>query len=295
MVSTDGAVWPRQRLHLFPIKFTKAKSIENYLEEKFTPGYPVLFSSGRVAISTVLRTFYKKDLVNLFPYASQCVVKSVLHANLIPVTPLDFTVLDISYNQWGQFNTSIKHPPFIEDSIDSLYPIGAKILRSGADFEVWSLAKILGLKFGAIMWCKDQNQAHVLRRIRDNNTNTKLSILRLFLSVIKGWNPICFRLWEKLEFRNLPLLSLEYGVISSSVLGWEKIYNRRLNTYKSVLRELSLQESRFSIENGGVIPAVIDLPVGFILSCDRSVKSLHRIVGTDKSVKVCVLAYQENL
>ena len=295
MVTTDGAVWPKQRLRLFPIKFTKAKSVEDYLEVKFTAGYPVLFSSGRVALSTVLKTFYNKELVHLFPYASQCVVKSVLNANLIPATPLDSTVLDISYNQWGRFNTAIKMSPFIEDSIDSLYPIGAKILRSGADFEVWSLAKILGLKFGAIMWCKDQNQAHELRRIRDNNTNTKLSILRLFLSLIKGWNPICFRFWEKLEFRNLPLLSIEYGVISNSVSRWERIYNNRLYIYKSVLRELLLQEFNFEIEYGSVIPVVIDLPLGFKLSCNRSVKSLHRVVGADKPVKVNVIAYQEHL
>ena len=186
-------------------------------------------------------------------------------------------------------------PPFIEDSIDSFYPIGAKILRSGADFEVWSLAKILGLKFGAIMWCRDQNQAHVLRRIRDNNTNTKLSMLRLFLSIIKGWNPICFRFWEKLEFQNLPLLSIEYGIISNSVLGWEKIYNSRLNIYKSVLGELSLQETNVNVENGSVIPVVIDLPQGFKPSCNRSVKSLHRISGINETVKVKVIAYQEHL
>lgn len=295
MIRKDGAVWPRQRLRLFPIKFANAKNVEDYLEGKFIFGYPVLFSSGRVALSTVLKTFYKKDLVHLFPYASQCVVKSVLHANLIPVTPLDSTVLDISYNQWGRFNNAIKTSPFIEDSIDSLYPIGAKILRSGADFEVWSLAKIFGLKFGAIMWCRDRNQAHLLRNIRDNNTNTKLSIIRFLLSIIKGWSPISFGLWEKLEFRNLPLLSIECGIILNSVLEWENFYKSRLETYKSVIGDLSSQETDVNVENENVIPVVIELPLEVKPSCNSSIKNLHRIVGLNKSVRVNVIAYQEHL
>lgn len=295
MTSKDGAVWPRQRLRLFPVKFAKAEIVENYLSKKFAVGHPVIFSSGRAALFIVLKTFYKGDLVRLFPYASQCVVNSVLRANLIPVTPLDFSILDISYNQWGRFNTTTKKPPFIEDSIDSLYPNGAKILRSGADFEVWSLAKILGLNFGAVMWCRDENQANILKEVRDKGKNTKLSIIRFFLSIIKGLNPKLSRMWERLEFRNLPLLSIEYGVISKTVARWDEIYNSRLRGFESVLSDLSLQKLNTQIESENVIPVVIDLPSGFEFSYDKSVKRLHRIFDNGEIKRINVIAYQEYL
>ena len=295
MTSKDGAVWPRQRLRLFPVKFAKAEIVENYLSEKFAVGHPVIFSSGRAALFIVLKTFYKGDLVRLFPYASQCVVNSVLCANLIPVTPLDVSILDISYNQWGRFNSTTKKPPFIEDSIDSFYPNGAKILRSGADFEVWSLAKILGLNFGAVMWCRDENQANILKEVRDKGKNTKLSIIRFFLSIIKGLNPKLSRMWEKLEFRNLPLLSIEYGVISKTVARWDEIYNSRLKGFKKVLSDLSLQKLDTQIESENVIPVVIDLPSGFEFSYNKSVKRLHRIFDNGEIKSINVIAYQEYL
>ena len=291
---SGGDVWPKKRKISLKIKLSSSEEIESCLQSIFTVGHPVIFSSGRVALTYALKSSFAGETVGLFPYASQCVVSSVIKAGLTPVTPLNFSTIDVSYNQWGRFNNNLVLPPIIEDSVDSFYPANSKILRSGAKYELWSLYKIFGLNYGAVLWCKNKTDADKIKRFR-NSKKLRLRILRSLLSVVKKFNTRLYLKWEELEHRNLELLPFEYGAILNRVTNWQRLYEVRLSDYHSALNGLELASSNQSLEEEGVIPVVIEIPKNFNGKKNLDIRQLHKISKDNGVVKISIFPYQLKL
>jgi putative PLP-dependent aminotransferase (TIGR04422 family) len=291
---SSGDVWPKKRKILLKIKLSSSEEIESCLQSIFTVGHPVILSSGRVAVTYALKSSFVGEVVGLFPYASQCLVSSVIKAGLTPVTPLNFSTIDVSYNQWGRFNNNLVSPPIIEDSVDSFYPANAKILRSGAKYELWSLSKIFGLNYGAVLWCKNKTDADKIKRFR-NSKKLRLRILRSLLSAVKKFNTRLYLKWEELEHQSLELLPFEYGAILNRVTNWQRLYEVRLSDYYSALNGLELASSNQSLEEEGVIPVVIEIPKNFNGKKNLDIRQLHKISNDDGVVKINVFPYQLKL
>jgi len=291
---SSGDVWPKKRKISFKIRLSTSEEIESILQSIFTGGYPVVLSSGRIAISCALKTSFEGDTVGLFPYASQCVVSSVIKAGLVPVTPLNNSKIDISYNQWGRYNKELAAPPIIEDSVDTFYPAHAKILRTGAKYEVWSFSKIFGLKYGAVLWCKHKADADVIKSYR-NSKSLRLRIFRTLVRLVKKFNVVFYFKWEELEYQNLELLPFEYGAILDRVINWQKLYDVRLMEYHTALNDLGLDFSNQRLEAEGVIPVVIELPENFNGKKNQDIYELHRISKNNGVHKICVFPYQVKL
>lgn len=290
----NGDVWIQKNRSGFKFNLSSAEEIEKLLKRHFDSGYPVVLSSGRSAISLAVKLFYKDELVRLFPYASQCVVESILQAGYTPVTPLKFTSLDISYNQWGRMNFSLDNPPFIEDSVDSFYPLGSEILRSGARFEVWSLSKIFGLRYGAILWCRNESDAVEIRAFRNRNTSLLNMLKRSILRKMKGISPQSYKSWENLEFRHIPMFSYEYGRVIAEISSWRTLYNERKQSYFRAVESCGLDVTQAIEDFSGVIPVVIELikDVSVDNHHNNDFRKLHRIVDFDVKTPITIFPYQ---
>ncbi len=288
-------IWPRSVKKRFPPTTSSATQIEIYLKERFKNGHPVVFSSGRSAMNFVLKHFFKKQTVRLFPFASQCVVQSVLNAGLTPVTPTDYTSLDISYNQWGKLNRDLSEAPFIEDSVDSFYQLNSKVLRSGAQFEIWSLPKILGTEYGAILWCNRIEDAEKIKQTLQTSgtvfTKTKRNLYRRY----RGVNHTIYKLWEKYEFQNIPLLPHECGEIFTKIKEWETFYSKRMTQFANKVQEMGLDANSELMQFEGVVPVVIEIPEYTVSKSKNEIMQLHRIIGVSKPKLVCIFPYQNRL
>lgn len=289
---TTGDIWFKEKDVSIGFSFAKPESVEKFLEKNFNSGYPVVFSSGRAAISFALKFFYKNKYVNLFPFASQCVVKSVLSAGLIPLTPLDYSKLDIAYHQWGKLNKSLMNAPFIEDAVDSFYPLHSNLLRQGGRFEIWSLSKILGLNYGAILWCRDKADAEKAKEVRNASTNHLKNMVRYGSRRIMKIHKVFYSLWEEFEHEHIPLFSFEYGKILRRISKWESAYKVRLEHYSNAINQLGLDPEVCDREFGGVIPVVIELPNKFSDSPVRDTRELHQILNGNRPTIVSIFPYQ---
>ena len=286
-----GDVWPRKKFFRFRVNFSNPQKIESILKNNFHGGFPVVMSSGRAGIATLIRLFYKCDSIRIFPYASQCVVESLINSNCAPLTPIDKSNLDISYNQWGRYNSFLRNSPFLEDSVDSFYPIGSKILRSGARFELWSISKIFGLSYGAIIWCKHQTDAEEIRKERDSK-NYLLKLIRILLRGTSSLSKRVYTKWQHIEYLNLGLTSLEYGQIYSCVLNWENSYKCKYNLFIKSVSNLNLSQISLELENNNIIPVVIEIPTNLKNRLQKSSKDLHRIVTKKQPISVRIIPYQ---
>jgi putative PLP-dependent aminotransferase (TIGR04422 family) len=287
-----GDIWFKEKGVSIGLSFAKSESIEKFLEKNFNSGYPVVFSSGRAAMSFALKFFYKDKYVKLFPFASQCVVKSVLSAGLIPVTPLDYSRLDIAYHQWGKLNGSLMNAPFIEDAVDSFYPLHSNPLRQGGRFEVWSLSKILGLNSGAILWCRDRHDAEKAKEILNTSTSYLKNMVRYSSRRLMKIHKAFYSLWEDLEHKHLPLFSFEYGTIMKKISKWESAYKERLECYLTAINQLGLDSEVYDDKFGGVIPVVIELPNTLSDNSVKDIWELHQIINGDRPFIVSIFPYQ---
>jgi putative PLP-dependent aminotransferase (TIGR04422 family) len=121
-------IWgPTKHIFTFPKKIS-ARDVNNFFERKFEGGRPVLVSSGRAAISLILQNFHKSSNIQLFPYASQCVVNARYSAGKSPYTALNKEQKTIVFHQWGYKISAIVSRPLIEDAVDTFYPIGTRVL-----------------------------------------------------------------------------------------------------------------------------------------------------------------------
>lgn len=262
------SIWPRTVSLSFIPALGRVEKIEEWFEFNFKEGYPVLVSSGRAAIGLIAR--YVKDLatIQLFPYASQCVVNAFILNGVTPFSGLfTNTAPRIIYHQWGYKSESSGSALFIEDSVDSFFPIGSAVRRADARFEIWSLTKILGLRVGAVLWCKNESDAIALRLLVKNYSNLstmkKSSLRALNRSRLLTSNV----LWEKAECRNPKITPWEAGHIMHWIIFWDKFYNSRQNAIQEILaiddiKSCILASEKFELGNSlNMLPAVLKLDV----------------------------------
>jgi len=221
--NSDG-VWGQRKGYMLSLSKAEPTDIEELLIEKFDGGFPVVLSSGRAAIKLIAQEFWTAHEISLFPYASQCVVNAIQAAGITPYTQTDFTS-EIVYNQWGELDRGCASTPFIEDSCDTFLQEGSRVLRLGAQFEVWSLPKILESRFGAVIWCRNREDAIQLSQIRDTSKKgtLKKQVLRNLRSLSK-WN---YATWEASEFNTFKLSKFEYASILKDVSIWREKYEKR--------------------------------------------------------------------
>ena len=258
------SIWYRQPTKLSIPRFASYQDVENFLHSNFTGGYPVLVSSGRSAMSLVIRLFWHHPTISLFKYASQCVVNACLINKVIPTTHLD-SKEDVVYNQWGYIAPNVNSGNFIEDSCDYFKPLGSEVRNLNSRFEIWSIAKILGTRAGGVIWCKYENDARKLRleRSKVSSLNPK-TILKAFLPIF----PHFYRYWELLELRNPTLNKLQIGAIYKSMLFWSSEWDKRRSRVRDLIQDLQklgysgkiIGEDEILI--GNLIPTVIVIESG---------------------------------
>jgi putative PLP-dependent aminotransferase (TIGR04422 family) len=217
-------IWPESRfvggLHAL-LSMPSIEAIEGKLRNYFPSGFPVLCSSGRASLTLALEYSNQKrsDLVGLFPYASHCVIDAVARICTPLFGPTSINAnLRIVYHQWGyvqEYNLPINT---IEDCVDTLCVKGAELFPGGGSFEIWSLPKILGISSGAVLWCKDEQAAKKLRKIRDNRNRGFFQwILRLMSKKI----PFLYNYWQGAEPFSGCLSRLQTGEIMIAIENWD--------------------------------------------------------------------------
>ena len=86
--SISHFLWPKVKFRLSNIFGNcQSEQIEKRFHQMFPSGQPVLCSSGRAALYMVIKecNLLREDHVNLFPYASHCVINSIARlTNPIP-------------------------------------------------------------------------------------------------------------------------------------------------------------------------------------------------------------------
>jgi putative PLP-dependent aminotransferase (TIGR04422 family) len=167
-------IWPRNALFSSLTSFFYMKSVEKVeekLHEMFPSGYPVLFSSGRAALSAALLqcNVSRRDFVGVFPYASHCVLDTISRIS----TPLSGSAekhanLRVVYHQWGYVQEVSLSPNSIEECVDTLCKVGTTLFPGGGSFEIWSLPKILGTTSGGVLWCRTLESALAAKKIQNN-------------------------------------------------------------------------------------------------------------------------------
>ena len=209
----------------------------------FPSGYPVLCSSGRVALYIAINesNLDRSKKINLYPYASHCVLNTI--GRLTNPNPyMSENQIDIIYHQWGvTFNCNYK--PLIEDSVDSLYERNTPLFQGGAKFEIWSLPKILGTTSGGILWCKKEKDAIL---IRSKINNKKGIIFSWILRLLSYKFSLFYSLWEGTEKGYKGLSRLQINEIFSQIKLWDKVVENRkekLDIFKkySILNDNNLE------------------------------------------------------
>lgn len=259
MNSKNVNIWYKKPIRLSIPTLSEYTKVETFFLNNFANGHPVLVSSARAAIGVLLNKFWVNESVKIFKYASQCVVNACTISDILPITSLTQNE-DIVYHQWGYPVTRHEGVVFLEDACDSFKPIGSRVLTLNSRFEVWSLSKILGLRSGAIIWCRDERDAQKIVKFR-NSTNT--SYLKIILNFIRNFNLSFYDQWENLELRNCTLNKFQIGSIHKEVVNWKNLFENRLMLFEARIKAARQRgytgtfEMEDEILNGTFLPSVL--------------------------------------
>lgn len=232
--SSSHFLWPKVKFKWLNIFGTcESEQIEKRLNIMFPSGHPVLCSSGRVALFIAIKEYnlMREDHVNLFPYASQCVINSIaLLTNPIPYRKNEKS--DIIYHQWG-INCEVDYIPLIEDSVDSLYEVNTPLFSQGANFEIWSLPKILGTTSGGILWCKNKSDAEKIRKKMNHTTGISFS---WFIRIMSYKYPLFYNLWVGKEKGYKGVSRIQRNEINDKINTWDFLVKNRKEKLKLFIK-----------------------------------------------------------
>ena len=294
-----NGVWGERKKYRFSFTSVMPTKLESLLAEKFLGGYPVVLSSGRSAIKLLVQEFWTSRELAVFQYVSQCVVEAIQAAGVIPLSRTNLTS-EIVYNQWGHLDLGCKEPPFIEDSCDTFLPTSSTTRRLGARFEVWSLPKILNSRFGAVVWCRNLEDAEHLIGIRDASKRgiRKKQLLRN-LRNLSRWN---YKIWQTSEFQTYNLSKFEYGTLFKDVMGWNETYCERKEIMQSSFKLLRAKYSNhlgtqkeIAAESLTHVSPVLIFELNnqnfSLLEIDENFQIMHKIESGKKPKKVMVYKF----
>jgi putative PLP-dependent aminotransferase (TIGR04422 family) len=239
------SLWPRGRifnaLRLFLAFNSGILKLERVLADNFRGGYPVICSSGRLALYLALREegLTRANEIKTFSYASHCVLDAISRvATPVNAENTKQNINSIIYHQYGFFQKKqASDNVIIEDSVDSLYKLGGEVLTGGGMYEIWSMPKILGSTSGGILWCKDENtKKRICKYLENRRAGSIVWLLRLLGRKYKFFH----YLWQGVE--------CEYGAPTNSqakeVLGllkkWNKIWEDREKNF-NIIWEYSIE------------------------------------------------------
>ena len=288
-------IWYRKPFKLSSPKTSNYNEVENFLTNNFKNGYAVLVSSGRAAITVLLNLFWTSDTINIFKYASQCVVNACNFSGVSPSTSIG-TMEDMFYHQWGYSVDKKNGNIFIEDACDSFKPLGSKVRSLESRFEIWSLSKILGIRSGAIIWCENEVDAQKLKNFRDSKREYNLKI---FIKPLIHLHSKFYIFWEYLELANCSLNKFQVGAINKEVMNWEQLHAARHKLFKSKIRTLRKlgYQGKIANENeiisGTLLPAVL-IGEDEIKNFSGNSISLHRINLNHKPQIVRIIPLSAN-
>lgn len=257
-------LWPRSFIPK-NLRWSTSALLTKWFENNFTNGYPVIVSSGRSAISIISKSFANHD-INLFPYANTCVLRALsLTSDANLKTHLfnapDVIGLNVVYHQWGYTDIFAPREPFIEDRVDTFYKLNSSVRHLGGRFEIWSLSKILGIRSGSVIWCKNKEDHSKI-------VNTVLiqskffSYWKYILRILVDLWPIKFyKIWERAELNNSRLSFFDILEIAGSVKKWSEYYSRKessitkfVDNYSSCFKDSEIKNIHRTIETG-VLPS----------------------------------------
>ncbi|RPG58951.1 MAG: putative PLP-dependent aminotransferase [Flavobacteriales bacterium TMED235] len=237
-------LWPKIRLKASSFFGNcSLNKLEKLFGNMFPSGYPVICSSGRVAlyIAIIESNLGRQDKIKLFPYASHCVINTISRLT----TPISYefkSLNEIIYHQWG-ITYMEKCNPIIEDSVDSLYEKKTPLFSSGANYEIWSLSKILGTSSGGILWCKNRSDAIRIKNKMKGKRNLLISWILRLLSLKYS---IFYEFWEGTEYGYKGLSLLQRNEIYNSIKSWDKLVSDRKDKIKLLINKSIINEQNIS-------------------------------------------------
>jgi putative PLP-dependent aminotransferase (TIGR04422 family) len=275
-------LWPRS---FIPKKLSWATntSLLGWFTKNFTNGYPVLVSSGRSGISILSKLFAVNEF-SLFPFANSCVIQAISHSSSLSLrtnltNSSDVAGHNIIYHQWGYTDVSAPSEPFIEDRVDTFYKIDSSVRHLNGRFEIWSLSKILGIRTGAVIWCKNKDDQDVILNYISKQ-NKLIPYWKYLLKTLADFYPTKFYIkWEKSELSNSRLSSLDLFEIAYSLKKWGERYSQRrrsiiefVNQHSAYFETSEIQYLFKSIDDG-VLPS--GLILGNLLPDNSIVPSIR--------------------
>ncbi len=247
-------LWPKIRFKASSFFGNCSSSkLEKSFGSMFPSGYPIICSSGRVAlfIAVIESNLGRQDKIKLFPYASHCVISTI--SRLTTPIPYEFKTLnEIIYHQWGITYTE-KCKPIIEDSVDSLYEKETPLFSSGANYEIWSLSKILGTSSGGILWCKNRSDA---TRIKNKMKGKRNVFISWILRLISLKYSIFYEFWEGTEYGYKGLSLPQRNEIYNSIKSWDKLVSDRKDKLRLFIDTSLLRGQKIS----GRLPSCLPIP-----------------------------------
>ena len=250
-------LWPKVKVNFWSFFGTCSQNkLELLFQKMFPSGYPVLCSSGRVAlyISVNESKLCRDHKLKLFPFASHCVINTISRLT----NPVSYQVnasREICYHQWG-ISSSNKNNPIIEDSVDSLYEKNTKLFSLGSNFEIWSLPKILGTSSGGILWCKHESDAI---RIRNKIKRRKKIFTSWIIRLLSLISIKFYEFWEASEYGYKGLTLLQRNEIYYKVKIWDKLVVDRKEKIKLLINKSIINEQNISGRLPTCLPILTDL------------------------------------
>ena len=198
-------IWPQPTLELSNIaSFRKIEiaAIENYFSAIYPISYPVLMPSGRSALRLILSHLGlgRTDLVSIPKFSSHCIINSVGLVATPTQEPNSYCKNSIIFHQWGFIRTVASVPGLIEDSADSLIPMGGNLFPNDGRFEIISLPKVFGTFIGGLILCQNKKDADELMKERD--ASSLLGSMHFYLRVLSQYLPTLYTYWNAAEPSN---------------------------------------------------------------------------------------------
>jgi putative PLP-dependent aminotransferase (TIGR04422 family) len=224
---SDYNFWPNISASF--TNYANSDTVEQKFYELWSSAYPVLTSSARISIILALKNnqISRGDYVGLPPFISPCVVKSVSTQAMPNYQENQKNHSTIIYHQYGYLQDVANCENLIEDAVDSLCMPNTELLPSGGRYEIWSLPKIFGTSAGSIIWCRNKEDANLIRQYRDSNN--KHNLLQWALRVFgKKWVNLYYY-WEGSElYSNGRLPKIAIGEVNRRIDSLDSIVEDRL-------------------------------------------------------------------
>ena len=145
--------------------------VEDFFNQYYAPFKTLYFSRGRVAITAILESVEasRNDLVFIQPFSSYCVQSAVSRvATPLTIHPEE-SKYQIVYHNFGKkakADKAVFKNVIIEDAVDSVVTCNdeEELFPNGADYAVFSLAKLIHVPFGSVVVCRTDE---AYRRLKD--------------------------------------------------------------------------------------------------------------------------------